>query len=255
VNELVFLRGRPIRHGQVIGVGDTWPGDLLAYRQEWEPFIAAHVALWRRLNDLFEGTASAQQKCPPGVFDPSQIKNLTPALQSFCAALVLTRMRIDQTNASYGIPAQWNAWAGKSSAEVLAGAAAMLKWHQDVVARVGGPYTDELKQIAKTWGIDIQLPDVPSFDTQQSIIAQIEGAYVAAKGLLQIAGYSAAQTLAWAGSQAQAVTEGLTDTVKKIPKVVGALSNPWVWVSVAVIVAGGLIYVYVPRPRPRAMEK
>lgn len=241
--------GFALGEAQFAALGDAWPGDLLAYRQEWEPFVAAHLALWRRMNTLFEGTAASKQ-CPTDIFTDAQIQSLSPALHSFCASLLLTRKYTSDTDPN-GILTQWNAWQGKSSSEVLSGAASMLKWHQDVVARVGGPYKDELVQIARFWNLDLQLPDLPSFSTQQSIIAQIEGAYIAAKGVLQVAGYGAGQTLVWAGTTTQAVAQGLTDTVKELPKVVGVLENPWVWLGVAAIVVGGVLLVYVPRPRPQ----
>ena len=162
MRELVFYGGR-----RVVGFGDVWPSDLLAYRQEWEPFIAAHVAIWRRLNAIFEGTAAAQQ-CPAGILDQTTLNaRVPPAMQGFCWSLMLTRMRVDQTNPTYGIPAQWNYWAGKSSSDIVAAAATMLKQQQDVVARVAGPYKDELVQLAKHWDQPVEQPDVPSIDTQQ----------------------------------------------------------------------------------------
>ena len=43
MNELVHYGGRPVMLAR-LGVGDdTSVGDLLAYRQEWEPFIKAHT--------------------------------------------------------------------------------------------------------------------------------------------------------------------------------------------------------------------
>ena len=253
MNELVFLGGRPIAQREVVrfggrmvyGLGDfglgVWPGDLLAYRQEWEPFVAAHLALWRHLNDLFEGTSDAKQ-CPTGIFNATQTQNLSPTMQSFCASLALTRMYTSDTHPS-GILTQWNAWRDKSSADVLVGAATMLKWHQDVVLRVGGSYKDDLVNVAKIWKLDITLPDVPSFSTQQDIIARIEGAYLSTKGVLQIIGYGAADTLKLAGDTAQAMAQGLSDTAKAIPK---ALASPLTWIGIAAVVAvvGGLLIVY-----------
>ena len=250
MNEVVFLRGRAVMYGS-LGVGDfgdAWPSDLLAYRREWEPFIAAHVALWRYLNSLFESTP-AGQKCPTGV-DQSTLGSLDPNTKAFCSSLMLTRLRggdNTQTNPP-SISAMWDAWKNKSASDLLIGAATMLKQQQDVVQTVAGQYKDELLEIAKFWKIDIKLPDVPTIDTQQQIIAKIEGAYLATKGILQIAGYATGTALAWTNTQAAALTEGLTDTVKALPK---AISSPWLWVGVtAVVVAigAGMVVYYVHRP-------
>lgn len=265
MNELVFLGGRPIAQREVVrlggrpiaahfGLGDVgvgvWPGDLLAYRQEWEPFIAAHLALWRHLNNLFEGADAAKQ-CPAGIFTDAQIQNLSPAMRSYCASLALTRMYTSSTDAS-GILTQWNVWAGKSSDEVLAAAGVMLKQQQDTVLRVGGPYKDDLLRIAKFWNLDVQLPDLPTFSTQEDIISRIEGAYVSAKGVLELVGYGAGGVMTTVSDTAQAIAQGLSDTAKAVPK---AISNPLTWIGIAAVVAvvgGALIVYYHPNQQPRA---
>lgn len=247
MNEQVFLGGRRIAAFGLrdVGVGDV--GDLLAYRQEWEPFIFAHIALWQRVNELLESIPEAQ-RCPSGIFTASQIQNLDSTTQAFCASLDLSRIRTSATDPG-GILDQWNAWKDKSSGEIVAGAATMLAWHQDVVMRVGGSYKDELLQIAQLWKIDITLPDVPSFSTQQEIIARIEGAYITTKGVVQIIGYGVGETVMMAANATQAVAEGLVETAKKLPT---AASSALKWVAVtAVIVAGGLVVYYHPR-RERA---
>ncbi|KKM61803.1 hypothetical protein LCGC14_1528010 [marine sediment metagenome] len=243
----IYLDGhRVIRLGlQGVGVGENI-GDLLAYRQLWEPYIQAHLNLWRNVNELLESTPTAK-KCPKGIFKMSEAsKELNDAELGYCASLNISRM---YTSSTYplGILTQWNAWSGKSSSEILAGAKSMLEWHQGVVMSVGGPYKDELFQIANIWGLAVELPEVPEFSKQQEIRARIEGAYITAKGVLQIIGYGIGETLEMAGTTAEAVAVGLQETAKKLP---GAVPKPWTWVAItgvlAVVGAGVLIY-YVPR--------
>lgn len=253
MNEMIFLGGCPvirpegiyvngqrvIRIGMAgVGLGDV--GDLLAYRQEWEPFIQAHLELWRDLNELLESNAMAQ-KCPPGIFTAEQAKG-DPT--GFCATLALSRIRISATDAG-GILTQWNAWKDKSSGEIVAGAPAMLESHQNVVMRVGNSYAKDLLTLYKAWGLSLQLPDVPSFSLQQEIRARIEGAYITTKGIIQIVGYGFGEALSMAGDTAQATAQGLKDTAKEIPK-----TTRWVAIAAgvtAVIVGGVLIAYYVPR--------
>lgn len=223
-----------------IGLGDV--GDLLAYRQEWDPFIAAHIALWRNLNDLLEGLPDAKQ-CPPGIFTKAQIP--PNANHEFCSSLALTRQRTWGKDPGGDILTQWNAWKDKSSADILAGAPAMLKWHQDVVMRVGGDYTQELIDLSKLWGVSLQLPDVPSFDLQQEIRARIEGAYISTKGVIQLIGYSAGELLGEVHDLVQATAEGLTETAKGLPKTIH-----WAGIALtvtAVLVGGVLIVYYLPK--------
>lgn len=262
LSETVFLGGCPVIRPEGIyldghrvislglrgvGVGDV--GDLLAYRQEWEPFIAAHLALWRDVGGRFEASPDVS-RCPPGIFTVSQIRTQDPVWRSWCASLALTRMMTSTTDPR-GILPRWNAWEGKSSAEILAGASAMLGWLQDVVLSVGGPDKDRLMEIARTWGIDVELPKLPSFGTQQEIIARIQGAYASTKGILQLLGYGVGETITAAGDISQAVGQGLKDTAKEIPK-----TTRWIGVTAAVaavVVGGALIVYYVPRrPKERA---
>ena len=132
----------------------------------------------------------------------------------------------------------------------------MLQWMQEVVMQVSGPDKDALVKIAKRWNVDVELPNLPSFSTQQDVISRIEGAYVTTKGVLQILGYGASEVankaadktgvvLEKAGDVAQAVAQGLTDTAAAIPKAVN-----WALVAGAVAVAvvgGALVVYYVPR--------
>jgi len=250
MNEMIFLGGCPvikpegiyldgrrvIRFGlQGFGLGDV--GDLLAYRQMWEPFVGTHLNLWRNMNEVLENNAIAKE-CTPDV--PSS----NPSLQSFCAALTLTRIYTSATH-PLGILTQWNAWKDKSSADIVAGASSMLESQQNVVLRVGNTYKDELVKIAKTWNVDLKLPDVPPFSLQQEIQARIAGAYVTAKGVVQIIGYGAGEVLLMATDTAQATAQGLKETAQDIPK-----TTRWVAIAAgitAVVVGGVLIAYYVPR--------
>lgn len=248
----IYLDGeRVIRLGLEgnVGVGDV--GDLFAYREQWEPFIAAHLALWRKVNELLESTPTAKM-CPEGTFNMEQVsKELSDTERGYCASLAISRMYTSDTH-PLGIKPQWNAWAGKSSSEILSGAKSMLEWHQDVVMKVGGAYKDELFKIANLWGLAVELPNVPEFSAQQELRARIEGAYVSAKGVLQIVGYGVGETLEMVGSTGEAVAEGLQETARTLPE---AVPKPSTWIGIvgvlAVVGAGVLIY-YVPRSRQRA---
>lgn len=237
--EGIYLDGqRVISLGlQGFGLGDV--GDLLAYRQEWEPFIAAHLELWRNMGALLESIPDAQQ-CPPGIF------SATPTTSAFCASLAITRIRTSATDPG-GILTQWNQWKDKTSADITAGAATMLAWHQEVVMRVGNDYTKDLLQLSKLWNIPVQLPDLPSFSLQQEIRARIEGAYITTKGVIQLIGYSAGELLGEASDLVQATSKGLTDSAKALPK---ALNWALIAGAVAVAVVGGALVVYYLPRRP-----
>lgn len=248
--EGIYVDGhRVIRFGMdgAPSVGVDGVGDLFAYREMWDPFIRAHFELWQYMKGLLE-SAPTSKKCPEGLFAPDQIKHLSDVEQSFCASLRLARMYTSNTD-PYGIPRRWNAWSGLSSADMLANAQLIVRDLQATVMAVGGPYKDELVRLARLWKIEIELPDVPSFTTQQRIIANIEGAFTTAEGVLEIIGYGAGQSLEMAGDTADSVAESVRETAKAVPE---AVRSPLIWVGVtavlAVVGAGVLIY-YAPRKR------
>ena len=259
MNELVRLGGRPVIGFGFVGEADA--GDLFAYRRMWDPFILDHVRLWLKVNDALESTSLARQQCPPGITD-AQIQQLqTDTAKQLCTALNTTRSAVDPTN---GILAQWNAWAGRSSSDIVSNAEKMLRQQQAVVALVSGRLSDELVQIGQDWTIPIELPNLPELSVQQLVISRIESAFTTVKGVLQVAGYVArnvagatSNAVHFVADQTKAVAEGLTSTIKALPKVaetVGTRVGITAIVMLALTGAGLLLY-YVPRAPPPRRRK
>lgn len=241
MSELVFLGGRPV----ALGLGDGDVGDLLAYRQAWEPFIAGHLELWRHINEILERTQIARDVCPKGIFNPDQIRG-NPAEAALCADLLLSRIMTDPTSPG-GILHRWNQWKDRTSSEIVSGAKLMLETHQNTVTWVGGPAKNDLVRIAALWKIPVQLPDLPPFSLQEQIIARIEGAFLATKGVLSLFGYAAGDMLVEASDAAVAGAKDLKDTASRV---VDRATSPvlWIGVALAVAVVGGVLVVYyVPR--------
>ncbi len=247
--EGIYYEGRRVIRFGMSGL--SGPGevqDLLAYRSQWEPFIATHLDLWRRVNERLEAAAGAKS-CPPGIFEAKQIENLSTYEREFCALLVLSRRYTSNTD-PLGIRPQWNAWVGKSSSYILINAKPMLEWHQSVVMLVGSRYKDELLSIADKYGIGIELPNVPAFSVQQDLISRLESAWTSLKGVIGIVAYGPGETLKIAGNVGEAVAEGLKEAARDIPK-----TAHWVAVTatVALVVVGGvLVAYYIPRRQAKA---
>lgn len=251
--EGIYVDGRRVIRFGMEGappVGVEGVGDLLAYRQMWDPFVKAHFDLWQYIKELIESAPTAK-KCPDGLFSPDQIQHLSGVEQSLCASLRLARMYTSNTD-PYGIPRRWNAWTGATSADMLVNTRLILKDLQATVMAVGDSYKDELVRIARLWKIEVELPDVPSFTLQQDIIARIEGAFTAAEGVLEIIGYGAGESLKMAGDTAEAVSEGLKETARAVPE---AVRSPLVWIGVTAVIAvvGAGVLIYAPRKRRPAI--
>ncbi len=234
-----------------LGQFSTWPPQLLAYRKRWEPFIAAHLAIWRALNAAFEGSQDSAN-CPPPALSEISKRPL-----DFCHALNLTRMRLADDPA-IGIVAQWNAFHDQPASYVVQNAATILKYYQDVVVRVGGPYKDELVEIGEQFGIAVTLPPVPDFTLQELTIAQIQGAGYVVAGVLEIVGYKLVAghkaIIKTAINANKAIAAGLQKAAQEIvagywstQKVIGVTAV----IAVAVVGAGLLVY-YVPKRKESA---
>ena len=120
----IYYGGRRVIRIGMSGVGLGDVGDLLAYRQEWEPFIAAYLTQWRQVNDLFEQNSGAKD-CPPGIFAPNQIKNRSRA--PYGGSVLFgpgDHAHVRSDTHPQGILTRWNAWKDKSSIDMVAGAPA-----------------------------------------------------------------------------------------------------------------------------------
>jgi hypothetical protein len=201
-------------HGAKTGVGAGWftPGDVLAYRQTWDPYVMGIVralyacgALWTTKDPSIDLTHFA---VPP---DATTI------------SIYASGLKTDGD----GLLAQWNKWAGIPDWVVITDAQNILLDLQNTVQSAGQYYAAELKKYCP----GIALPTPPGFDMQAQTIGRLEGLGIVAHGLLQLMGIGASGALETAG----AIGGGIVAAAKKTLDF-----TPWL-VGGAVVIAGAYI--------------
>jgi hypothetical protein len=207
------------------GVLPTGPGDVLAYRAMWDPYVMGALRAISSTADAFN-TVSAHP--PPGY-----------------TAQTLSAMASSYKDESQKLLVLWNSYAGLSPDSIVLSAGDILNTYQDVVRRVGHFTSDPTFQTFHTG----KLPPVPSESAQRSLISHLEGASMVARGVLsffvgsekiglkelgndagQLVGAAAAGAGAAAGAALPGVGDALKNALKDVPW--------WAWAAGGTLVLG-----------------
>ena len=217
------------------GVLPAGPGDVLAYRSMWDPYVMGALRAISGTADAFSAVSSHP---PPGY-----------------TAQTLSAMASSYKDESQKLLALWNSYAGLSPEVIVLSAGDILNTYQDVVRRVGHFTSDPTFQTFHTG----KLPAVPSESAQRSLISHLEGSSMVVRGVLnffvgseknglkelgndigQIAGAAAAG----AGAGAGAALPGIGDAIKNLLKGVPW----WAWAAGGTLVLGSGIMVVKASP-------
>ncbi len=172
------LAHAPAAMGDVGALDFATPGDVVAYRTLWDPYVM--------------GVARAIDTCASSQTDPV----VAQALQADASA----------------IAELWNLYAGWSDDEVLVDAYNILKSYQHTVMLVGTRFVGQLQLYCPT----ATLPPIPSADAQTDLIARLEGLEIVAHGVLQLIGTGAGGVLEMFGSIAKPPAPATLDLVKSL---------------------------------------
>lgn len=204
-----------------LGSGLVTPGDVLAYRQLWDPYVKAVAAAC--VNCAAAWNAAAAGQSPNTPINTSQFATPpTPQTETLWAQ--------SQQGNYDSIDAQWNAYAGSSDYEIVLGASEMLLFYQKTILQIGQYYVPQLQRDCP----GIVLPEPPTSSAQAYVIGQIEGLGILAHGALQLLGIGAGgalETLGAAASTAKHVVDKAAD----------AIGSPFFWLAVTVV--GGAILI------------
>jgi len=185
------------------------PGDVLAYRVLWDPYVMGTARAAKAAGDEWTKAAEGQtSKADLSIFAaPPDVATLKLYAQS------------EYTNAD-SIVSDWNAHAGSSDQTIVLEAAAFLQDFQNVVQRVAQVYQPQIAREVPS----LPLPTPPSASAQKAVIARVEGLGILAKGVLHLIGVAAEGA---PGAVAQAAASAATKAAR------GALRSPWVWAAAA----------------------
>jgi hypothetical protein len=199
---------RPVGLGLL---GIVLPGDVLAYRNAWQPYVFASIAQMSLCAQAIDNILASDPQ--GGVYDI--FRGEAQALH--------------QAADGNGLILQWwNKFAGMTDDQIVAGAADILRGHQTTVIEV-----NRLRNVAIEFGCTQGWPDPPSYFDQLRIIDRIEGLGILAKGELSIAGKAANQFVNFIDRK----TNQLADT----------LTSPWFLGGAVAIGATLLGLAYAPQ--------
>jgi len=144
-------------------------GDLLAYRRMWDPYVMGVVRALNAAGDAWEARSPAINQStlsPEAKASPTIWKTVADTLRGYGTSLL----------------SSWNQHAGLSTATILMMSGKILDAEQHVVDKTQNFFVPILKRDAP----GIALPPLPSIDVQRSVIATLEGAKLAAAGVLHL---------------------------------------------------------------------
>jgi hypothetical protein len=177
-------------------------GDVLAYRRMWDPYVLSVARALLAAGDAWEHRSPGINEnilSPAAAGNPKTFDRIAAAYRQYAQDLM----------------SSWNAHAGLPSQDIFLQSSAILADEQAVVDRIGSFYLPQLRRDAP----GLSLPDPPSFDLQRSVVAELEGAGIAAKGILHIVG-----TALWNAPQAAA--SWLTAGIVPLPHPEGRAGLP-----------------------------
>ena len=211
--------------GRATGFGIVTPGDVIAYRQMWDPYVV--------------GVAQGFVQCQTDWNNAAAGQSSTGAdLAQFASPPDATTLKLwanAQSLNAQSIMSMWNAHAGLSDAEIVLIAGGILQDFQNVVKAVGQQYVPQLQRDCP----NIAIPAPPAYSLQSQVIARIQGAGILANGVLQILGIGASGALDTAVSLERW-------TAATANKIVDTATSWWAWAAGAVIVGGAVAIVYAP---------
>lgn len=190
--------------------GIVLPGDVLAYRNAWQPYVLASLTAMQTCAQAIDNIlANAPQG---GAYDIYRGE----------------AQALHQAADGNGLIVQWwNKFAGMTPDQIVAGAPDILRGHQTVVIEV-----NRLRNVAIEFGCRTGWPDPPSYIEQLRIIDRIEGLGILARGELAIAAKAAN---GFVNFIAKAGSGGLD-----------FLTSPWFLGGAAAIAVTTLGLVYAP---------
>jgi hypothetical protein len=169
-------------------------GDVLSYRTLWNDYVMGMARALVTCADAWDAAAAAVKAGTSPLPDGPNYSRLSQAAQASPDAY--SAIASSDRQFANDLVASWNLHAGMSEADMLTQATSILEDFQKTVLRVGQFYQLQLQQDCP----NLPIPSPPSPDAQKQVISQLQGAGLAAQGVLQIMGIGVDGALQTAGS-------------------------------------------------------
>ncbi|MDE2022184.1 MAG: hypothetical protein KGI71_04740 [Patescibacteria group bacterium] len=205
--------------GRQIGAGLVTPGDILAYRAAWDPYVQDTVRVAQMCSQEWAAAAASVPQGSKGQIEAAKLAQLFAG---------------DATK----LAADWALWSTVSDSTLVLQGATILEQQQGVVMQAGKErvaLTSGVSPCALTYydqnGQVVAATNVPDPSLQAQIVARIEGLGILASGILQILVSSAGNGIVAAGSAGQWIAKQAAHTGSW-------LTSPWTWGIAGVLLVG-----------------
>jgi hypothetical protein len=205
-------RVSPAPHWLGLGSGIVTPGDVLAYRAIWDPYVM--------------GTARAGLVCAAAwqaVIDgkpPSTPINLGKFAVPPDAKTLQLQVQLQQQWGA-GLVVSWNQYANLQDWEIVVSAGDILQAFQETVKQTGAFNQPQIRHDCPS----LVLPDPPGIEAQQRVIAQIEGLGILEHGIMQLFAKGAGGALETYETIGQKLTDPTTLGIGSVGIVVGVVAT------------------------------
>jgi hypothetical protein len=231
------VSGIPYGQGPAFGLTilPATPGDVLAYRSMWDPYVMGMLRAMKSTGDAFV----AVSQNPPAGYTAQTLLTYGTSLQNEADALLKL----------------WNLYAGLDSASILLRAGDIVKTYQDVVQRVSKVRVDPL---FKQFSVVKKLPSPPDTNVQDQVISRLEGLSLATKGFLQLFSVGAADDLKSVGQATGTIVAGAVagagNAIAPVAHSIWEIVPWWVWAAGGVLLVGAGIVVLKASPAGIALR-
>ncbi len=202
-----------------IGAVMTTPGDVLAFRQMWDPYVSAIYNAMLACSNAWSSAAAGSNTPTSG----SVINTAQFAVPPDATTLKLWASGMAQDAAT--LQTQWNYYQGlvttsAGAAQFMSIAPDVLQFFQATVLHAGQYYVPEIQKNCP--GIGASIPAPPTFDVQSQVIGQIEGLQLIAKGALGFLGIGTSGALEFYKRLGQKGEQVIDTTTNNLPLILGA---------------------------------
>jgi hypothetical protein len=153
--------------------GVVLPGDVLAYRKIWDAFVMGTARAAVACGAAWQSLADGKAPLTPANIGQFAVPPDHKTLQLWA--------QLEQQKGD-GIVSSWNMYAGLQDWEIVVSAGDILQDFQSIVRRVGEYYQPQILKDCPA----LVMPDPPSLELQQQVIAQIEGLGILTHGIMQL---------------------------------------------------------------------
>jgi hypothetical protein len=184
--------------------GFTIPGEVLAYRRTWQPYVAEGIALMRRAAASWAALARGEVPAMP----PRADLPILATAESDARTTAYNLISAGWAGTADTRSAEWDQDAGAHDWKIIVFAGNILQDEERTVRAV----SEDLAKLKEDFP-SATLPEPPGFDAQAEVLGRLEAMGLVAHGTLEILGLAAGGVLGKVGDVSGTVLKASKDVL------------------------------------------